>query len=337
MLHALTALLTFAPQALAQVAPQVPEAATFALAPTYEAEGDRLFLGQVAACSGAPRLCEEAYGIDLGPAPAPGKSLMLAADRLRKMLATEWPDAQISVVAPKPLKVTSLGRAIEDDMVLGALRDRLVDGLVVTDAFAVEVEKIQVPNGLMVRPGDYRIEFPRLTDETLASEDWVRKHLVGNQRLEVACVPLGAPEGGVPSLTFTIVATMSLKERLPVAMRNLVRGDVLRNEDLEMRMVERGSAQLRIIGDVRHLVGRRVIRSVTVGDPIPVGAVEVPDVVKRGQLVRLEMSGRGVNVSGRVQVLQGAGYGESVDAVYPSTKKKIRVRVIDADTVEYLF
>lgn len=324
-------------RASAQVAPQVPEAATLVLAQTYEADEDRVFLGQVASCGGSTRLCEEAYGIDLGASPAPGKTATFAVEKLRQLLAKEWPEAKVTVEATKPLKIVSRGQAIDEEMLLGALRDRLVDGLVVTDTFAVEVGKLQVPVGLVVRPGDYRLEFPDLTDEALASEDWVRRHLVGNQRLEVVCVPLDAPERASPAASFTVGATLTLKERLPVALRNLARGDMLRAEDLEDRMVERGRGMQKVVTEVKYLAGRRVTRGIGVGDPIPVGAVEVADVVKRGQLVRLEMRGRGVEVSGRVQVLAGAGYGEAVDAVYPATKKKIRVRVVDGDTVEYLF
>src|SRR5262245_29646073 len=124
--------------AAAPVAPQVPEAASFVLAATYEAEGDRLYLGQVAACAGSPRLCEEAYGIDLGAAPAPGKTVTMPVDKVRQVLAKEWPAAQITLTAAKPLKVVAPGQSVSEELVAGALRDRLVDGLVVTDTFAVE-------------------------------------------------------------------------------------------------------------------------------------------------------------------------------------------------------
>lgn len=319
------------------VAPQVPESASFVVAPTVEVDQDRIYLGQVATCSGTARLCEEAYGIDLGAAPAPGKSLFLPIEKIKALLAKEWPGSNLRFEAAKPVKIVATGVVLDSGNVGDALRDRLSEGLAAADAFRVEVEKVQLASGLIVRPGDYRITFPELKDEALKTPDWVRKRLSGSQRLLGAYEYRDAAEGEPPVATFTVHAHLLLSEKLPVVKRTMSRSETVRAEDLEWRWVSRAVSRGNAIVDMQGLVGRRLTRAVGALEPVPIGAVEIPEVVRRGQSVRLEMRGRGVDVSGRVEVLEGGAYGEIVDAVYPATKKKLRVRVVNSETVEYLF
>jgi flagella basal body P-ring formation protein FlgA len=71
--------------------------------------------------------------------------------------------------------------------------------------------------------------------------------------------------------------------------------------------------------------------------PLTSQMLEVPKVVRRGQLVHLVMHAKGLDVSSQVVAQSDAGYGQQIDALYPTTKKRLRVKVIDSGTVEYLF
>lgn len=319
------------------VAPQVPETASFTLAQTFAAEHDRVYLGQVATCSGSTRLCEEAYGIELGAAPAPGKSVFFPVDKIRSLLAKEWPGVTLRFDSTKPIKVTANAQVVDERAVLMSLRDRVAVGLAVDEIFQAQVEKVQIPSGLVARPGDYRIVFPQLTDASMKAPDWVRRHLGGNQRLQAALVHADAGDGEPPVLIFSVTTHVILNERLPVATRSMVRGESIHPEDFEDRWVEQNATTSRAITDDRGLIGRRLTRPIAAFETFPRGSVEIPDVVRRGQIVKLEMRGRGVNVTGRVEVLESGGYGEVISAIYPTTKKKLRVRVIDGDTVDYMF
>src|SRR5262245_50680434 len=106
-------------------APQVPEAASFALKAAAEVAGDRIYLGDVATCAGATRLCEEAYGIDLGPSPLPGKSRLLAEAEVRAVLEREWPGAALRFPETRPVKVTALAAVVTEEDVRAALAKRL--------------------------------------------------------------------------------------------------------------------------------------------------------------------------------------------------------------------
>ena len=54
-----------------------------------------------------------------------------------------------------------------------------------------------------------------------------------------------------------------------------------------------------------------------------------------GDLVRLVMHRGALDVSGPVQALESGARGQVINALYLATRKKLRVRIRDQDTVEY--
>jgi flagella basal body P-ring formation protein FlgA len=136
--------------------------------------------------------------------------------------------------------------------------------------------------------------------------------------------------------TVTAHAVLALEALLPVAARDLAKGDVIGEDDLTDGWVPLARTAVKLADTDETLAGRRLRRAVAAGQPIALSQVEAPVVVRRGQLVQLEMSDNGLAVTGQVKALGNGGYGQEIDAVYPATKKKLRVRVVDAGTVQYL-
>ncbi len=317
-----------------EMAPQVPLSATFTFKALVETAKPRLFLGDLATCAGMASICDEAYGVDVGPSPEPGKSQVLHQDRLSAMLAREWPDASLAVQAPKVVKITSTFAEIDEQEILGALKAAVDGRLQGQDRYQLTVEKLALSQAVKLRPGAFHLEFPSLKGDFGSNSEWLAKNLAGTQHLEVQCIYDDLADGG---RSFTVQATFALKQKLPVAARALDKGEVIRAEDLADEWVEMNHNSTKLaISDVQ-LVGRRLKRPVPAMKAIEVSQVEVPKVVKRGQLLKLVVRGKGLDVSGQVVAQGDGGSGQTIEAVYPATKKRLRVRVIDSSTVEYAF
>jgi flagella basal body P-ring formation protein FlgA len=77
--------------------------------------------------------------------------------------------------------------------------------------------------------------------------------------------------------------------------------------------------------------------AVAAAAPLLMTDVEMPRLLKRGQMATLQLHNRGLNVSSQVRILADASAGQQVEAVYPGTKKKLRVQAIDSHNVQLAF
>ncbi len=315
------------------MAPQVKVTATFTFKPLVEATTARLTLGEMAECHGMGQICDEAYGVDFGPSPEPGKSVTLSQGKLDVMLAKEWPDANVSAAGPHSVKIVSSFSELAEAEVLGALTTALDQQFSGSEEFKPEIEKLAINKNTKLRPAAYTIEFPSLKGDLLANPDWVTKSLSGSQRMTALCVF----EDGLPPKEFSVQVTFNLKQKLPVAVRALDKGAIIKAEDLADEWTPVAGGAHKFAHRSEDLVGLRLKRPAGSFRPIEATQVEVPKIIKRGQLLKLVMKGKGLDVSGQVIAQSEAGYGQTIDAIYPATKKRLRVRVVDSATVEYVF
>jgi len=318
----------------AEMAPQVPLAATLSFKPNAEVEGERLYLGSLADCQGMREICSEVYGIDLGPSPEPGRTVTWHPDKIKGILSKEWPNADIRIAGAKVTKITATSIPLTEDKVEAALRSLLDDQFTEDSLLKVTVDKVMLPPGLRLRPGEYIIEFPDLTREHLEAPDWVIKRLSGNIRLTFVCRQLGGDESRT---VLSASVHLSVQALTPVLSKPLAKGDELTESNLTSEMITLGRTGTHFVSHFDEIKGRRLRRPLPAGSPILPSDIELPRLVHRGQMVRLKVDGDNVAISGSVKLMADGVTGQVIDAQYPATKKKMRVRVIDANTVQHVF
>ena len=311
-----------------QYAPQVRKPAIFTFKPVLETGAERIELGMLADCVGIAVICEEAYGVDLGPAPEPGKTATLTRERLLALLSREWDEAAVEVNAPPGgVRIISLSEELDGDSVTAGLQAFFDAELGEASRFRVEVAKVHFSGRPRLRPGEHKLEFPELTQLASRNEDWLVKHAQGNQKIVVR----------VGERQLAAQTSLLLKKQLPVAARNLERGHFLNEKDFEIGWVDLGhGANSGFAVTARDASGKRLRRNLALGMPVVLADLETPLAIHRGQMVRLVMNGDGLSISGHVKALANGTYGQTIEALYPTTKKRLRVKVIDSSTVEYL-
>jgi flagella basal body P-ring formation protein FlgA len=364
-------------------APQVRPLVRLVLKAGVVARGPRLTLADVADCSGTAALCDETYGIDVGPSPEPGKAAALSPDKLTAMLEREWPHADVNVEgatgrgsagSKRSVRVVAEAEALDEDELTQAFAAQLTDLVGEDQRLEVEIGRVKPAGNPRVRPGGCRFVFPELTSANVKSADWAVRHLNGTRTFRVLCldpravdadvagsVDFGSTASAVPSTpdevteaeledelasgeamppavdgdAFTATAVLTLRRLVPVAAKDLERDTVLRAEDVDEAWIDMGRGP-KIVVDAAATVGRRLKRGLAAGEAFPVGALEVPLAVRRGQVVSLKVVKGGLTVYGKAQLLANGAYGQVIDATSPTTKKRFRVRVVDATTVDYV-
>ena len=125
-------------------------------------------------------------------------------------------------------------------------------------------------------------------------------------------------------------------ELVPVALRALDKGTILRAGDLELRPAaiakESGVALLKI----EDLVGKELLRPLPAGQPVFKEIVQAPRLVRRNDKVRIRAVAAGVVVSTDGKALDEGGQGDNVLVEDGATKEKLMTRVAGYRVVEIL-
>lgn len=328
------------------VAPQVKPVVIFTFKPVVEVVKERLTLGLMASCAGEPGICEEAYGVDMGASPAPGRMLHITRTRLEEMLAKEWPQAKIEVRAAESVRIYATYTELTEEAVLGALRTALAQEFTTEGLFQVSVERLTLPTNSRIRPGHLRLEFPELRQASSKGAEWIHRHFAGPQRLEVHILSDENLSSGLANADLTaagsrpqavvVQAALVLQRKYLVPRQAMAQGQVISIDDLDEHWVKVGRMPLKAASHESELIGQRLRRPASALSPILLDQLESPLVMRRGQLVRLRMQSGSLSISGQVRTLAAGSHGQIIEAMYPATKKKLRVRVVNATTVEYL-
>ncbi len=292
-----------------------------------------IYLENVVECQGETRICEEISGVELSDAPSSGKEKILTREEILERTSKEWPDIKISILGAPAIKVLSLSLILTEDTVTGQLND-LLKKIENSDEFRVNIEKIQMPSGLTLSDAEVKPVFPEITESNLQSRSWIRQHLSGPKRVKIS---LKNRDDLSKSKTVSVVVTFTLKEKVAIATRDLLRGDLVKTDDVTIDWYERESGSHDFVQSIDSLIGQRLRRSLSSGSPFPHDSTEKIKLLDRGQTAQMIIEKDGFTITGKVQTLESGSLGDIIDVIYATTKKKMKARITDSSTVELLY
>lgn len=125
-------------------------------------------------------------------------------------------------------------------------------------------------------------------------------------------------------------------ELVPVAVRPLERGAVLRATDLELRPASLRRGDESPPSKTEDFVGKELLRRVPAGQPLSREQVQTPRLVHRNDKVQVRAVAAGVVVSATGKALEEGGEGDNVLVEDIATKEKLVTRVTGFQVVEVL-
>lgn len=304
--------------------PAVPAAdIAIILRPEAEVLGADIRLGEVAeiACA-ETELKRRLEGLVIGKAPLPGRSRPITTDYVRLRLRQLDLGADRMVLGgAERIEVSMPGVVVSEEQIR-----QIVTGFIKTSGIwgdaEVKVEELMISADRTLPKGrvTYRVLPPRIMRS-------------------LATVPLSVVFDVDGRFQKTIRATVRVEALAPVvvAARPIGRLRPITSDDLKTEKMDLTELPVGVMTDADDIIGKRARRNIDAGDILRPDLIEMPPLVKRGDMVVIVAESRGIKVTATGEVKSNGLRGERVKVVNLDSNKHFTARVVDKQTVSVEF
>ncbi len=282
------------------------------LLPEATVSGELITLGEIARLSPAGPKAEGYGAISLFRSPLPGGESVIGRDAVERYLAQHGTDlATVSWSGAQSVRVLRPGVGIDQGRIREVLEEYLANNRSALPPADVRFKSISETKPFVLPAGSLEIEI--IPD---------RPSLLDARRFTILYRVDGRLERNL-----SVRAELEAIAPVVVAARDLRRGQILTAADL--LYADGDLAQLRDpVLDQRELVGTEMKRSLRQGSPVERSAVEIPPLVRRGELVTITASKGALTVTARGLAKQDGKMGEMIRVVNNSSDKEIFCKVL---------
>lgn len=247
----------------------------------------------------------ERAGEIIGGAPAPGTTQIVAAAQLAhiaRIYGVDWKPSWGGerVVLERP------GRALEQEEVLAPLRQALAGD---ADPADTDIELAAWTTPMVPAAAMATVTIERITRDAATGRF-------------TATIAILAGDSEPQRLVLSGRAVEMVE--VPVATRRLAAGATIRPADI--RMARLPASRAREAATVAP-VGRALDRALAPGQPFPPGPLPRPQLVRKGEPVRVALASGGLSLTLRGRALSGGGAGEIVEILNPGSRNIIQAEV----------
>ena len=288
-----------------------------------EVKYDKIRLGQIAEIKGEdPALLKKLREIVIGKAPLPGKSRRIDEDCIRIRLKRNGIDlSQIRLRVPIKVEVSRSFIKISKEKIEKIVMDS-VYGLVPWEKDQVRIKKICVSNSVLLPEGNitYKVVAPRNTD------------FLGN-------VPLSVLFKVNRRLEKKIWATVNIEvlTEMVVTKRSLRRYHTITEDDIHLKKMDLSKVKSNAVTTYEEALGKRTKRAINTGEVLRTDHIELPPLVKRGDVVSIIAETDGLRITALGEVRKKGCRGERIKVLNLDSKKCIYAHVLDSNTVRVDF
>jgi len=250
----------------------------------------------------------------LGPGPAPGDRIVVEAAQLRaiaRQFDVDWRPASSAdrAVLERP------GQPMNRDEAVSAIRTALVAAGASPDC-VVELAGFSgplIPLGTTPRAVVSQLDY--------------------DGRLGRFTALLSVAGEGMDPTNLRVVGQVREMVELPVASARLPAGTILGQEDVHMARVSVGSVRGEVVRVMEQIVGMQLMRGVQPDQPLTMGDLARPIMVRRGALVRLRLESAGLSVTGQGVALEAGSEGERIRVQNPGSRTTLEGIVIGPNLI----
>lgn len=288
-----------------------------------EVDGAEILLGQIAEIEGNDvRLIRQLKDILIGKAPLPGKSRLYDQNHL-KMRLKQY-DIDLSAVileAPGQIEVSRGCIRIQKQKI-----EEIVSGFLLqsipSDTKDIRIKEIRVPEEVVLSTGQISYQVTPADNQPLR----------GKCSLAVEFSVNGSAQKKIWT-----TAVIEVLGPVVVTRKPLGRYKPIDEDDIELKTMDLSGLPDDVITDPEAVLGKRTIRAIGAQVPLRADSIELPPLVKRGDLVMIIAEFKGLKITTRGQVKKKGRLGEQIPVVNLDSNKVLYARVIDANTVKVDF
>ncbi len=288
-----------------------------------ELKSDRIRLGEIAEIKGEDlALLKKLRGIVIGKSPLPGKSRSIDSDYIRIRLKQNGIDlSQIKLQVPIKVEVSRSFIEISKEKIEKIVLDS-VYGLIPWKKDQVRIKKICVRNSALLPKGNitYKVVAPKSTD------------FLGNVTLSVLFKVNRHFEKKI-----WVTVNIEVLTEMVVTKRPLRRYHVITEDDIHMKKMDLSKVKSNAVTTYEEALGKRTKRAINTGEVLRTDHIELPPLVKRGDVVSIIAESDGLRITALGEVKKKGCRGERIKVLNLDSKKCIYARVLDSNTVRVDF
>lgn len=250
-------------------------------------------------------------GYALAPAPAPGKTVVLRAADLSRVATTfglDWKPAS----GLEQIAVKSAREAVDRAALLAALTTAAADANI----------ELQLPESLgqLFTPAGQSAD---ITVESISIDD----------RRQTFSARIAVPTADGVSRIQQISGRAFAQVDVPVLKTALKTGDIISDADIDYIKRRKGSVPADTLMTADALIGHTPRRMASAGQPLQSNDLELPTLVKKGQLVTVTLKSGVIALSLQGRAMQSGSTGDMVRILNTASNQVIEATVTGAQTV----
>lgn len=296
---------------------------TIRISDRVEIDSAEILLGHMATIEGSDvRFNQRLKNIVIGKAPLPGGSHRFDLNDLQKRLKQHHIDlATVIIQAPPQIVVTRSHIEIKKHEIENIVSEFIVQQTP-PDNTTMRIKEIRVPGNVILPKGriTYNVTAPR------------KQKLMGRCPITVDF----SVNGSVHKKVWT-TAMIEVLGPVVVTRKPLGRHKPITEDDIEMQTLDLSNLPANVLTDREAVIGKRTKRAVGAQTPLRADSIELPPLVKRGDLVVIIAESENLKITTLGQVKKKGRRGERIPVVNLDSKKVLQARVVDANTVKVDF
>ena len=286
-------------------------------------DSDEVLLGQIAGIEGSDtRWIQQLKGIVIGRAPLPGKTRQYDQHYLQMRLKQHHVDlSSVILEVPQIVEVVRSAVKIEKTELKQIISDFILHNIS-QDNKTVRIKEIRVPQSVILPKGRvaYKVAAPR------------------SGELKGKCsIAVDFSVNGHSQKKVWATATIEILGPVVVTRRPLGRHKPIAEDDIELQTMDLSDLPDGVVADPEAVLGKRTRRAIRAQTPLRADLIELPPLVKRGDLVVIIAETNGLKITTLGQVKKRGRLGERIPVVNMDSKKILYARVIDSKTVKVDF
>jgi flagella basal body P-ring formation protein FlgA len=296
---------------------------TIRISDRVEIDSAEILLGHMATIEGSDvRFNQRLKNIVIGKAPLPGGSHRFDLNDLQKRIKQHHIDlATVIIQAPPQIVVTRSHIEIKKHEIENIVSEFIVQQIP-PDNTTMRIKEIRVPGNVILPKGriTYNVTAPR------------KQKLMGRCPITVDF----SVNGSVHKKVWT-TAMIEVLGSVVVTRKPLGRHKPITEDDIEMQTLDLSNLPANVLTDREAVIGKRTKRAVGAQTPLRADSIELPPLVKRGDLVVIIAESENLKITTLGQVKKKGRRGERIPVVNLDSKKVLQARVVDANTVKVDF
>ncbi len=253
----------------------------------------------------------------LGSGPEPGGRIIVEAAQLNA-IARQFGVAWQSVSTSDRAVLEWPGRPLRREEAVDAVR------LAITAAGAPEDWDIELPNF-----SPPVVPFEATATPTVSQLDYDRQ----SGRFTAV---LSVTAEGMNPINTRIAGQVVEMSDVPVAATRLLPETILRPEDVKIARVRTAFVATDTARGINQVIGMELKRSVAAGQPLRMGEMMRPALVRRGAVVQMQLQVGGLSVAGQAIAVENGAEGDRIRVQNMNSRALLTAQVTGAGTVRVM-